>query len=71
MSLPPSAVHFNCMQLTKTQQIRRELMCFPQVDADFLHTYTLSIMSQLDLKSDGAVRLLSEFLGDATEHFIQ
>lgn len=46
-------------------------MCFPHVDAEFLLGYTISIMSQLDLKSDGAVRLLSEFLGDHTEHFIQ
>lgn len=53
------------------EQVRRELMVFPHVDADFLLQYTLSIMAQLDLKSDGAIKLLREFLGDATEHFVQ
>lgn len=49
--------------------VRRELLVFPEVDTEFLVTYIISIMSQLELRSDGAVRLLQEFLGDHADHF--
>lgn len=53
--------------------MRRELRVFPSVDIEFLVMYVVSIMGQLELKSDGAIRLIGEFLGgeDRAEHFAQ
>lgn len=56
-----------------TAFLRRELRVFPSVDVEFLVTYVVSIMGQLELKSEGAIRLIGEFLGgeDRAEHFAQ
>lgn len=55
-----------------TRWLRRELQVFDGVDLEFLVGYCVSIASQLELRSDAAVRLLSEFLGDRdAEHFLQ
>lgn len=55
-----------------TKFVRRELRVFDGVDQEFLTGYIVSIASQLELRSDSAVRLLAEFLGeDNAEHFLQ
>ncbi|KAH9940037.1 uncharacterized protein BXZ73DRAFT_43293 [Epithele typhae] len=42
--------------------IRRELMVWVDLDVEFLTTFTVSLMKSLDIRSEPAVRLLSEFL---------
>ena len=45
---------------------------FEVVDLEFLTGYIVSIASQLEIRSDSATRLLSEFLGEKdAEHFLQ
>ncbi|GAA5858532.1 hypothetical protein JCM8547_007348 [Rhodosporidiobolus lusitaniae] len=44
--------------------VRRELQIFPTVDISFLTTYLISIASQLDLRSQAAIRLISDFLSE-------
>ncbi|KAF9653602.1 hypothetical protein BDM02DRAFT_3182613 [Thelephora ganbajun] len=45
-----------------TSFLRRELQVWPNLDIEFLTTFTLSIMKSLDIRSESAVKLLSEFL---------
>lgn len=55
-----------------TQWVRRELRVFEEVDLEFLTGYTVSIASQLELRSDSATRLIADFLGEKdAEHFLQ
>ncbi|KAM5545730.1 hypothetical protein V8D89_000768 [Ganoderma adspersum] len=42
--------------------IRRELQAWVGLDVEFLTTFTVSLMKSLDIRSEPAVRLLSEFL---------
>ncbi|KAI0643412.1 hypothetical protein C8Q79DRAFT_1002593 [Trametes meyenii] len=58
--------------------IRRELRVWTGLDVEFLTTFTISLMKSLDIRSEPAVRLLSEFLDmdadrghehDNAEHF--
>ncbi|KAH9847759.1 hypothetical protein C2E23DRAFT_871621 [Lenzites betulinus] len=58
--------------------IRRELRVWTGLDIEFLTTFTVSLMKALDIRSEPAVRLLSEFLDldadrghehDNAEHF--
>ena len=49
-----------------------QLRVFDGVDLEFLVGYIVSIASQLELRSDSATRLLSDFLGEKdAEHFLQ
>ncbi|KAI0656032.1 hypothetical protein C8Q70DRAFT_922141 [Cubamyces menziesii] len=48
--------------------IRRELRVWPGLDVEFLTTFTISLMKSLDIRSEPAVRLLSEFLDMDAEH---
>ncbi|KAI8977751.1 hypothetical protein BD414DRAFT_422645 [Trametes punicea] len=61
-----------------TSFIRRELMVWTDLDVEFLTTFIISIMKSLDIRSEPAIRLLSEFLDmdaepgherDNAEHF--
>lgn len=57
------------LQRRATVFIRRELWAWPNIDIEFLTTYSVSIMKAIDIRSDGAIRLLSDFLGpDGAEH---
>ncbi|EPQ27296.1 uncharacterized protein PFL1_05219 [Pseudozyma flocculosa PF-1] len=50
--------------------VRRDLYAWPNLDVEFLTTYTLSIMKSLDIQSNEAINLLSDFLGpDGAPHF--
>ncbi|RPD55246.1 hypothetical protein L226DRAFT_470621 [Lentinus tigrinus ALCF2SS1-7] len=42
--------------------IRRELRVWSELDVEFLTTFMVSLMKSLDIRSEPAVRLLSEFL---------
>ncbi|KAJ7450071.1 hypothetical protein B0H11DRAFT_1743340 [Mycena galericulata] len=42
--------------------LRRELQVWVNLDVEFLTTFILSIMKALDIRSEGAVKLLAEFL---------
>ncbi|KAF8129896.1 hypothetical protein EV363DRAFT_1168149 [Boletus edulis] len=42
--------------------LRRELRIWPNLDVEFLTTYTISLMKSIDIRSESAVKLLSEFL---------
>ncbi|KAH0835477.1 hypothetical protein J3R83DRAFT_9142 [Lanmaoa asiatica] len=42
--------------------LRRELRVWPNLDVEFLTTYTISLMKSIDVRSESAVKLLSEFL---------
>ncbi|KAG9312402.1 hypothetical protein JVU11DRAFT_6783 [Chiua virens] len=42
--------------------LRRELRVWPNLDVEFLTTYTISLMKSIDIRSESAVKLLSEFL---------
>ena len=54
-----------------TRWLRRELRVFDGIDLEFLVGYGVSIASQLELRSDSATRLMSEFLGERdAEHFL-
>ncbi|EJF61900.1 hypothetical protein DICSQDRAFT_154801, partial [Dichomitus squalens LYAD-421 SS1] len=48
--------------------IRRELHVWAALDVEFLTTFTVSLMKSLDIRSEPAVRLLSEFLDMDAEH---
>lgn len=58
-----------------TVWIRRELRVWPSLDVEFLVTFVISLMKSLDIRSEGAIRLLSEFLDmdsgvhSTAEHF--
>ncbi|KAH7925994.1 hypothetical protein BV22DRAFT_1010068 [Leucogyrophana mollusca] len=45
-----------------TAFLRRELQVWPNLDVEFLTTFTISIMKSIDIRSESAVKLLSEFL---------
>lgn len=45
-----------------TAFVRRELAVWDNVDADFLTSFVISLMKSLDLRSEVAIKLLSEFL---------
>ncbi|KAG8215641.1 hypothetical protein J3R82DRAFT_7511 [Butyriboletus roseoflavus] len=45
-----------------TTFLRRELRVWPNLDVEFLTTYTISLMKSIDIRSESAVKLLSEFL---------
>lgn len=45
-----------------TAFVRRELMVWDNIDADFLTTFVISLMKSIDLRSEVAIKLLSEFL---------
>lgn len=54
--------------------LRREIMALPlgpSVDVHFLTTYVVSILKSLDIRSEGAARLLDDLFGDRVlaEHF--
>ncbi|KAN0062956.1 hypothetical protein ACQY0O_004778 [Thecaphora frezii] len=50
--------------------VRRELYVWPNLDVEFLTTYTVSIMKSLDVQRDEALALLVEFLGpEGAHHF--
>ncbi|TFK86603.1 hypothetical protein K466DRAFT_492480 [Polyporus arcularius HHB13444] len=48
--------------------IRRELRVWTGLDVEFLTTFTISLMKSLDIRSEPAIRLLSEFLDMDAEH---
>ncbi|KIY70913.1 hypothetical protein CYLTODRAFT_160952 [Cylindrobasidium torrendii FP15055 ss-10] len=57
-----------------TSFLRRELRIWPNLDVEFLTTFTISIMKSIDIRSESAVKLISEFLDpdggkDNAEHF--
>ncbi|KAJ6510821.1 hypothetical protein C8R45DRAFT_965289 [Mycena sanguinolenta] len=45
-----------------TTFLRRELQVWVNLDVEFLTSFTLSIMKAIDIRSESAVKLLSEFL---------
>ncbi|EJD42661.1 hypothetical protein AURDEDRAFT_168186 [Auricularia subglabra TFB-10046 SS5] len=45
-----------------TTFVKRELAVWNNIDGDFLTTFVISLMKSLDLRSETAVKLLSEFL---------
>lgn len=56
--------------------MRRELRIWSLVDVEFLTTYILSLLKAIDVRSEAAIRLLSDYLDDerydyprAAEHF--
>ncbi|KAI0049098.1 hypothetical protein FA95DRAFT_1489782 [Auriscalpium vulgare] len=42
--------------------LRRELQVWPNTDVEFLVTFVVSLMKSIDIRSESAVKLLSEFL---------
>jgi E3 ubiquitin-protein ligase Topors len=54
--------------------MRRELRVWSLVDVEYLTTYILSLLKAIDVRSEPAIRLLSEFLDNddyprGAEHF--
>ncbi|KAF9232392.1 hypothetical protein BU15DRAFT_55083 [Melanogaster broomeanus] len=45
-----------------TTFLRRELHVWPNLDVEFLTTFTISLMKAIDIRAQSAVKLLSEFL---------
>ncbi|KAF9222199.1 hypothetical protein BS17DRAFT_796672 [Gyrodon lividus] len=45
-----------------TTFLRRELRVWPNLDVEFLTTFTISLMKSIDIRAQSAVKLLSEFL---------
>ncbi|KIL58173.1 hypothetical protein M378DRAFT_338376 [Amanita muscaria Koide BX008] len=45
-----------------TSFVRRELQIWPNLDIEFLTTFTISIMKSIDIRSESAIKLLAEFL---------
>ncbi|KAF8839189.1 hypothetical protein BDN67DRAFT_906055 [Paxillus ammoniavirescens] len=45
-----------------TTFLRRELRVWPNLDVEFLTTFTVSLMKSIDIRAESAVKLLSEFL---------
>ncbi|KAH7886556.1 hypothetical protein F5I97DRAFT_1808133 [Phlebopus sp. FC_14] len=45
-----------------TAFLRRELRVWPDLDVEFLTTFTISLMKSIDIRSESAVKLLAEFL---------
>ncbi|KIK97813.1 hypothetical protein PAXRUDRAFT_824533 [Paxillus rubicundulus Ve08.2h10] len=45
-----------------TTFLRRELRVWPNLDVEFLTTFTISLMKSIDIRAESAVKLLSEFL---------
>lgn len=77
LSAPPSPSHFAtqpALLSLATPFLHRELLAlsglFP-LDIPFLTTYILSILKVMDLRSEGAVKLIAEVIGEAdiAEHF--
>ncbi|KAK2462172.1 hypothetical protein APHAL10511_005804 [Amanita phalloides] len=61
----PSPAQFSASQDTMSRTttfIRRELQVWPNLDVEFLTTFTISIMKAIDIRSESAVKLLAEFL---------
>lgn len=50
--------------------LKRELSLWPQIDADFLTTYMLSLLQVFTIDADETVRLTSEFLGERTARHV-
>ncbi|OAX34565.1 hypothetical protein K503DRAFT_747224 [Rhizopogon vinicolor AM-OR11-026] len=42
--------------------LRRELRVWPNLDVEFLTTFTVSLMKSIDIRAESAVKLLAEFL---------
>ncbi|CAL1702889.1 unnamed protein product [Somion occarium] len=51
--------------------VRRELRVWGCLDVEFLTTFTISLMKSLDIRSEPAIKLLSEFLDLDSEHELQ
>ncbi|KAF8622047.1 hypothetical protein AX15_007330 [Amanita polypyramis BW_CC] len=61
----PSPAQFSASQdlISRTTSfVRRELQVWPNLDVEFLTTFTISIMKSIDVRSESAVKLLAEFL---------
>ncbi|KAF5368010.1 hypothetical protein D9758_004375 [Tetrapyrgos nigripes] len=53
-----------------TSFLRRELRVWPDLDVEFLTTFTISLMKSIDIRSESAVKLLAEFL-DIDEPYVE
>ncbi|EIW78019.1 hypothetical protein CONPUDRAFT_75758 [Coniophora puteana RWD-64-598 SS2] len=45
-----------------TAFLRRELRVWPDLDIEFLTTFTISLMKSIDIRSESAIKLVAEFL---------
>ncbi|KAF8345142.1 hypothetical protein F5887DRAFT_968262 [Amanita rubescens] len=69
----PSPAQFSASQdlISRTTSfVRRELQVWPNLDVEFLTTFTISIMKSIDIRSESAVKLLTEFL-DIDEPYVE
>lgn len=50
--------------------MRRELHVWENVDTEFLTTFVISLMKSIDLRSEAAIKLLSEFLDTGEQPYV-
>jgi len=70
----PTPAQFSASQDLITRAtifVRRELRVWGCLDVEFLTTFTVSLLKSIDIRSEPAVKLLSEFLDLDSEHELQ